>query len=101
MLEFEVSGDRNNFIDLQNFFLEIKCKSLQSSAADLKHDAGAPTDKAKTDSPYFCNNVLNSLFSDCTVSANGLKYQMPTGNMRTKVLSRPSFLTKKTQKTHG
>ena len=26
MLEFEVSGDRNIFIDLQKIFLEIKCK---------------------------------------------------------------------------
>ena len=49
MLEFEISGDRNNFIDLQKIFLEIKCKIVQSSGADLKHDAGTPTDKAKTD----------------------------------------------------
>ena len=38
MLEFEVTGDRNNFIDLQNFFLEVKCKIVQSSGADLKYD---------------------------------------------------------------
>ena len=80
MLEFEVSGDRNNFIDLQKIFLEIKCKIVQSSGADLTHDAGAPTDKAKTDAPYFCNNVLQSLFSDCTVSANGLKISNSNGN---------------------
>ena len=36
MLEFEVAGDRNNFIDLQKFFLEIKCKTVQSLGADLK-----------------------------------------------------------------
>ena len=78
--EFEVSGDRNNFIDLQKIFLEIKCKIVQSSGADLKYDAGAPTDKAKTDAPYFCNNVLHSLFSDCTVSANGLKISNANGN---------------------
>ena len=47
MLEFEVSGDRNNFIDLQKIFLEIKCKIVQSSGANLKHDARAPTDKRK------------------------------------------------------
>ena len=64
MLEFEVSGDRNNFIDLQKFFPEIKCKIVQSYGADLKYDAGAPADKAKTDAPNFCNNVLHSLFSD-------------------------------------
>ena len=80
MLEFEVSGDRKNFIDLQKIFLEIKCKIVQSSGADLKYDAGAPTDKAKTEAPYFCNNVLHSLFSDCTVSANGLKISNANGN---------------------
>ena len=73
MLEFEVAGDRNNFIDLQKIFLEVKCKIVQSSEADLKYDATAATDITKTDSAYFCNNVLHSLFSDCTVSANGLK----------------------------
>ena len=46
----------------------------------MKHDAGAPTDKAKTDAPYFCNNVLHSLFSDCMVSANGLKISNANGN---------------------
>ena len=61
-------------------FLDIKCKIVQSSGADLKHDAGAPTDKARTDAPYFCNNVLYSLFSDCTVSANGLKISNANGN---------------------
>ena len=80
MLEFEVAGDRNNFIDLQKIFLEVKCKIVQSSEADLKYDATAAADITKTDSPYFCNNVLHSLFSDCTVSANGLKISNANGN---------------------
>ena len=73
MLELDVAGDRNNFIDLQKIFLEVKCKIVQSSEADLRYDAGAATDVTKTDAPCFCNNVLHSLFSDCKVSANGLK----------------------------
>ena len=80
MLEFEVARDRNNFIDLQKIFLEVKCKIVQSSEADLRYDAGAATDVTKTDAPYFCNNVLHSLFSDCTVSANGLKISNANGN---------------------
>ena len=80
MLEFEVCVDRNNFIDLQKICLEIKCKIVQSSGADLKHNAEAPTDKAKTDAPHFWNNVLHSLFSDCAVSANGLKISNDNGN---------------------
>ena len=66
MLEFEVAGDRNNFIDLQEIFLEVKCNIVQSSEFDLKCDATAAADITKLDSPYFCNNVLPSLFSDCT-----------------------------------
>ena len=45
MLEFEVAGDRNNFIDLEKIFLERKCKIVQSSEADLRYDAGAATDR--------------------------------------------------------
>ena len=52
MLEFEVAGDRNNFIDLQKTFLEIKCKIVQASEADLKYGAGAAADVTKTDAPY-------------------------------------------------
>ena len=79
MLEFEVAGDRNNFIDLQKIFLEVKCKIVQSSEADLKYDATAAADITTIDSPYFCNNVLHSLFSDCTVSAKGLKISNANG----------------------
>ena len=53
MLEFEVAGDRNNFIDLQKIFLEIKCKIVQASEADLKYDAGVAADVTKTDAPFF------------------------------------------------
>ena len=80
MLEFEVAGDRNNFINLQIIFLEVKCKIVQSSEADLRYDRGAATDVKKTDAPYFCNNVLHSLFSDCTLSANGQKISNANGN---------------------
>ena len=53
---------------------------VQASEAYLKYDAGAATDVTKTDAPYFCNNVLHSLFSDCTVSANGLKNSNANGS---------------------
>ena len=58
----------------------MKCKIVQSSEADLRYDAGAATDVTKTDAPYFCNNVLHSLFSDCTVSAGGLKISNANGH---------------------
>ena len=80
MLELEVAGDRNNFIDLQKIFLEVKCKIVQSSKENLKKDGSAAADVTKTGAPYFCNNVLHSLFSDCTVSDNGLKISNANGN---------------------
>ena len=91
MLEFEVAGDRNNFIDLQKVFLEIKCKIVQGSEADLKYDAGAAADVTKTDAPYFCNNFLHSLFSDCTVSANGFKISNANGNYANKSFIESEF----------
>ena len=84
MLEFEVAGDRNIFIDLQKLFLEIKCKIVRDSEADLKYDAGAAADVTKTD-------VLHSLFSDCTVSANGLKVSNANGNYAQKNFSETEF----------
>ena len=98
MLEFEVAGDRNNFIDLQKIFLEIKCKIVQASEADLKYDAGAAADVTKTDAPYFCNNVLHSLFSDSTVSANGLKISNANGNYAQKSFIETDFCHNKDAK---
>ena len=98
MLEFEVAGDRNNFIDLQKIFLEVKCKIVQLSEADLRYDAGAATDVTKTDAPYFCNNVLHSLFSDCTVSANGLKISNANGNYAHKSFIETEFSHNKDEK---
>ena len=69
MLEFEVLGGRNNFIGLQELLLEIKCKIFRNSDGDLR----TGTDAANTDAPYLSNNALHFLFSECTVSANGVK----------------------------
>ena len=70
MLEFEITGDRNNFVDLQKIYLEIRCKVTQSNGADLRYDN---TDPTVSDSSFLVNNSLYSLFSDCTLSTNGLK----------------------------
>ena len=71
MLEFEITGDRIIFLDLQRTYLEIRCKVTQSNGADLRYDN---TDPTVTDSPFLINNSLYTLFSDCTLSANGLKH---------------------------
>ena len=80
MLEFEVSGDRNNFIYLPQKKTEIKYKVVYASEADLKCSTGAATDVTKTNASYFCKKVMHSLFSDSTASAKGKKVSNAIGN---------------------
>lgn len=75
-LEFEIVGDRNNFLDLQKIFLEIKCKILQNDNNNLRYDN---TSTANSDLPIFVNNTLHSLFSECTITANGIKISNSNG----------------------
>ena len=90
-LEFEVVGDRNNFIDLQKIYLEIKCRILQTDGTDLRYTAG---DANASDLPFFANNILYSLFADCTISANGIKISTANGHYADK-----SFI--ETEFSHG
>ena len=76
-MEFEAVGDCNNSIDLQKIYLEIKCRILQTDGTDLRY---TPGDANASDLPYFANNILHSLFADCTVSANGIKISTATGH---------------------
>ena len=99
MLEFEFAGDRNNLIDLQKLFLEIKCKIVQSFDADLKYDNTAAAEVTTPDAPYFCNNVLHSLSSDCTVYANGLKISSANGNYAHKSFIETEFSHNKDTKS--
>ena len=94
MLEFEVLGDRNNFIDLQKILLEVKCKITQNNDVDLRTGA----DAAGTDAPYFSNNALLSLFSECTVSANGVKISNTNGNYAHKAFIETEFSSSRTAK---
>ena len=90
-LEFEVVGDRNNFIDLQKIYLELKCRIQNADGTDLRYTAG---DATATDAAYFVNNVLLSLFADCTVSANGIIISSANGHYAHK-----SFIA--TELSHG
>ena len=90
-LEFEVVGDRNNFIDLQKIYLEVKCPIQNVDGTELRYTAG---DATATDAAYFVNNVLHSLFSDCIVSANGKKISSANGHYAHK-----SFI--ETEFSHG
>ena len=90
-LELEVAGDRNNFIDLQKIYLEFKCRIQNVDGTDLRYDAGDP---ANNDAAFFVNNVLHSLFADCSVSANGIKISSANGHYAHKS-------TIETESSHG
>ena len=89
MLEFEITGDRNNFVDLQKIYLEIRCKVTQSNGADLRYDN---TDPTVSDSPF--SLTVPSLLMDS-------KSQMPIVILRIKALLEQNFLTAKEPRTHG
>ena len=98
MLEFEITGDRNNFVDLQKIYSEIRCKVTQSNGADLPYDN---TDPTVSDSPFLVNNSLYSLFSDCTLSANGLNISNANSSFAHKSFIGTVFSNSKEPRDHG
>ena len=91
MLEFEVLGDRNNFIDLQRTRLEIVARILRNNGNVLRTHA---TEAGQRDAPYLVNNPLSSLFSECTMSLNGENFSTTNANFAHK-----SFI--ETEFSHG
>ena len=61
-------------------------------------DLRTGNDATNTDSPYLSNNALHSLFSECTVSANGVKIFNTNGNYAHKAFIETEFLSGKTTK---
>ena len=57
MLELEVLGDRNTFIDLQRTRLEIVARVVQNNGNVLRTHA---TEEAQRDNPYLVNYLLSS-----------------------------------------
>ena len=94
-LAFLVTGDRTNFIDLQNIYLEVKCNIKQGIGNALRYDA---TTAANTDSPIFVNNALHSLFSDCNIVANEVRLSSANGYYAPKAFLETEFLTNKESK---
>ena len=109
MLEFEVLGDRNNFIDLQKLLLGIKCKISRYNDGDLR---------TGTDAPYFykyrraiilqiqtrhtlatTHYILS--FQNALYLLTVLKFPTKTEKTRTKHSLKQIFLQEKQQKTHG
>jgi hypothetical protein len=61
-LEFELQNDRNVFLDLSEIYLQL--------VIGVK-DLSTKKYVAKDVDLYLTNNILHSLFSDCTVTLNG------------------------------
>ena len=88
MLEFEVLGDRNNFIDLQRTRLEIVARIVQNNGNVLRTHA---TEAAQQGTPYLVNNPLSSLLSECTMSLNGEKISTTNANFAHKSFLETEF----------
>ena len=88
MLEFEVLGYRNNFIDLQRTRLEISLRVAQNNGKVLRTHA---TDAGLRDTPNLVNNSLSSLFSECTLSLNGEKISTTNANFAHKSFIEAEF----------
>ena len=87
-MEFEVIGDRTNFIDLQNVYLEVKCRILRPNGDKLVYYEG---NDVATDSPFFVDNLVHSLFSECSITANGIKISSANGNYAQKAFIETEF----------
>ena len=95
-LEFEIIGDRNKFIDLQKIYLEIKFRVVRNNGNDLRFTTG---DVNNSGTPHLVNNVLHSLFADCTVSANGIKISSANGHYAHKSFIETEFCHESDAKT--
>ena len=54
-----------------------------------------------SDLPYFANNILHSLFADCTVSTNGIKISTANGHYAHKSFIETEFSHGTDAKKHG
>ena len=76
-MEFEIKGDQTSFIGLQNIYLEVQCKIVNADNTNLNYVTGEATQQE--DTPVFGNNTLHSLFSNCTVTVQGVKISSTNG----------------------
>jgi hypothetical protein len=103
-LEFEISGARNVYVDLQNIHLQIQVTLLSLDHANgnaalrtLKPIADVAADKA-----VIVNNALHSIFSNVEVSLQGEIIGTSNNHyLATRLWSRPNYPTQPSAKTHG
>ena len=76
------------FLTRKKIQMEIKCRILQTDGIDLRYTNG---DANASHLPCFSNNILHSLFADCTVSANGIKISTANGHYAHKTFKETEF----------
>ena len=75
-LDFEVVGDRTNFIGFQNIYLEFKYWIFRPNGHKLLNDEGIVS---ATYSPFFVSETLHCLFSGRRITAKGNKVSSANG----------------------
>ena len=95
-LEFEVNGERTDFSDLQNNYFEIKWTNVKADNASSIYVTG---DACQQDKPLFVHNTLTSLFSDFTVTPQGVKSLLRIDFMPTRPPLKLMFPTTRKQRT--
>lgn len=77
-LEFELSGERNVYVDLINIYLQLKISLLSYDHAHATDKSFKIITDAAADPGCVANNILHSIFSNCDVSLQGV--QISTAN---------------------
>ena len=77
-----------NCLDFQRTRLEIVARIVRSNGTVLRTHA---TEAANRDTPFFVNNPLSLLFSECTLSLNGEKISTTSANLAHKSFFETEF----------
>ena len=97
-LELEMFGVRDNFTDLQNIYLELKCRILRLTDDRLVYYRD---NAVATDSPILKIITLHSLFFECSITANANKISSANGNYAQEEFIGTDFYTTRKRKKLG
>ena len=80
---------------MKNIYLEVKGRILRHNGDTMEYDAANIT---TTDSPFFVNNTLPSLFCECSLTATGIKIFSANGNTARKAVIDTEFSLNKSER---
>ena len=98
-LEFEILGDRNNFIDIQKLLPEITCKISWNNGGNLRTGTD---DRRKLQTCHTLATTHYILYFQIALYLLTVSnYPTPTETMRRNPSLKRNFLQENLQKTHG